>query len=121
MDEHEAAYVSRLGEAVAIQSVSAWPAHRGEILRMMEWTSAWITKLGGAASLRPNPVVEEAHGDVMVPNPPILLGTFGSDPTKRTVCVYGHLDVQAGLFFSFFFLMFPCLHLSIGVSVSKPF
>lgn len=29
-----------------------------------------------------------------VPNPPVLLATFGNDPSKRTVCVYGHLDVQ---------------------------
>lgn len=23
-----------------------------------------------------------------------MLGTLGSDPQKKTVCVYGHLDVQ---------------------------
>jgi nonspecific dipeptidase len=26
--------------------------------------------------------------------PPILIGEFISDPKKKTVCVYGHLDVQ---------------------------
>ena len=29
-----------------------------------------------------------------VANPPVLLAAFGNDPAKRTVCVYGHLDVQ---------------------------
>lgn len=29
-----------------------------------------------------------------LPLPPILLGTLGNDPKKKTVCVYGHLDVQ---------------------------
>jgi acetylornithine deacetylase/succinyl-diaminopimelate desuccinylase-like protein len=29
-----------------------------------------------------------------IPLPPILLGKLGSDPQKKTVCVYGHLDVQ---------------------------
>lgn len=26
--------------------------------------------------------------------PPIILGRLGSDPGKKTVCIYGHLDVQ---------------------------
>ena len=30
----------------------------------------------------------------MIPLPPIILGHLGSDPSKKTVCVYGHLDVQ---------------------------
>lgn len=29
-----------------------------------------------------------------IPLPPILLGKLGSDPQKKTVCIYGHLDVQ---------------------------
>lgn len=30
----------------------------------------------------------------MIPLPPIILGHYGSDPAKKTVCIYGHLDVQ---------------------------
>ena len=30
----------------------------------------------------------------MIPLPPIILGHLGSDASKKTVCVYGHLDVQ---------------------------
>lgn len=29
-----------------------------------------------------------------IPLPPIILGCLGSDPGKKTVCIYGHLDVQ---------------------------
>lgn len=29
--------------------------------------------------------------------PPILLGHLGADPKKKTVLVYGHLDVQPAL------------------------
>eukprot|EP00047_Mylnosiga_fluctuans_P003869 m.231399 g.231399 ORF g.231399 m.231399 type:complete len:421 (+) comp12210_c0_seq1:393-1655(+) len=29
-----------------------------------------------------------------LPLPPIILAQFGNDPAKKTVCVYGHLDVQ---------------------------
>ena len=29
-----------------------------------------------------------------LPLPPILLGSLGSDPNKKTLLIYGHLDVQ---------------------------
>lgn len=32
-----------------------------------------------------------------LPLPPALLGTLGQDPKKKTVLVYGHLDVQPAL------------------------
>lgn len=42
-----------------------------------------------------NPVPFEDMGESgQVANPPVLLASFGNDPSKRTVCVYGHLDVQ---------------------------
>jgi nonspecific dipeptidase len=99
IDNHEEQYVDRLREAVGIQSVSAWPDKRHEIDKMMEWTKQWIEKLGGSALLKPNPVPFDDDGGegVNLKNPPILLGTFGNDPSKRTICVYGHLDVQPAL------------------------
>lgn len=30
--------------------------------------------------------------------PPVLLASLGNDPKKKTLCVYGHLDVQPALF-----------------------
>ena len=32
-----------------------------------------------------------------IPLPPVLLGQLGDDPKKKTVLVYGHLDVQPAL------------------------
>ena len=40
IDEHQKDYVQRLSDAVAIPSVSAWPEHRPEVVRMVHWTKA---------------------------------------------------------------------------------
>ncbi|GMI34928.1 hypothetical protein TrCOL_g10974 [Triparma columacea] len=98
IDYREEVYVQRLREAVAIKSVSAWPDHRPEIMKMMDWCQKWIDKLGGDSELYENPLKEQKLDDgTTIPLPPILLGQFGNDPKKKTVCVYGHLDVQPAL------------------------
>lgn len=56
---------------------------------MIEWTKAHVEKLGGKTTLVPNPAATKDRE-----LPPILLGEFLVDPKKKTVCVYGHLDVQ---------------------------
>ena len=33
-------------------------------------------------------------GSGTIPLPPILLASLGNDPNKKTLCIYGHLDVQ---------------------------
>ena len=32
-----------------------------------------------------------------IPLPPIILGSYGNDPNKKTLLVYGHLDVQPAM------------------------
>ncbi|XP_028908585.1 cytosolic non-specific dipeptidase [Ornithorhynchus anatinus] len=93
VDGQQDRYVQRLAEWVAIQSVSAWPEKRGEIRRMMEVAAAEIERLGGTTELVDNGKETLPDGS-QIPLPPILLGILGSDPQKKTVCVYGHLDVQ---------------------------
>ncbi|GMI15744.1 hypothetical protein TrLO_g10274 [Triparma laevis f. longispina] len=98
IDYREEIYVNRLREAVAIKSVSAWPDHRNEVIRMLEWTKDWTEKLGGKVELYENPCkVQQMDDGTTIPLPPIMLGSFGDDPKKKTVCVYGHLDVQPAL------------------------
>uniref|UniRef100_A0A669DX80 Cytosolic non-specific dipeptidase n=1 Tax=Oreochromis niloticus TaxID=8128 RepID=A0A669DX80_ORENI len=72
VDDHQDLYVQRLAEWVGVQSVSAWPEKRGEIKKMMEMAAKDIERLGGT----------------------VELVDVGSDPAKKTVCIYGHLDVQ---------------------------
>uniref|UniRef100_A0A8D0L0X6 Cytosolic non-specific dipeptidase n=1 Tax=Sphenodon punctatus TaxID=8508 RepID=A0A8D0L0X6_SPHPU len=83
----------RLAQWVAIQSVSAWPEKRDEIRRMMEVAAKDIVRLGGTAELMDIGKQKLPDG-TEIPLPPIILGRLGSDPQKKTVCVYGHLDVQ---------------------------
>ena len=90
VDERKAQYIERLGEAVAIPSISAeLDEHLVDIHKMIDWTKGQIDQLGGECRLIDNPV-----GTTERPLPPILLGNFPVDPKKKTVCVYGHLDVQ---------------------------
>ncbi|KAI8781280.1 cytosolic non-specific dipeptidase [Biomphalaria glabrata] len=93
IDSKAEVYVDRLREAVAIQSVSAIPEKRPEIKRMVEWAGEFLKRLGGT--------VEYADlGDQTLPDgskiplPPVLLGQLGNDHNKKTLLVYGHLDVQ---------------------------
>ncbi|XP_072460195.1 cytosolic non-specific dipeptidase [Notamacropus eugenii] len=93
IDKHQDQYIKKLAEWVAIQSISAWPEKREEINRMMEVAAANIRQLGGTTELI-DIGKQKLHDGSEIPLPPILLGTLGSDPLKKTVCVYGHLDVQ---------------------------
>ncbi|VTJ51582.1 Hypothetical predicted protein [Marmota monax] len=93
IDENQDRYIKKLANWVAIQSVSAWPEKRGEIRRMMEAAAADIQQLGGSVELVDIGKQKLPDGSE-IPLPPILLGKLGSDPRKKTVCVYGHLDVQ---------------------------
>ena len=84
--------VERLKEWVAIQSVSASPAQRPEIIRMVNFVKAEWDKLGAETTLKDIGMQKTPEGKI--PLPPILLGKLGNDPEKKTICVYGHMDVQ---------------------------
>lgn len=83
-------------EAVAIKSVSAWPDYRNEIIKMMKWAEVRLKNLGATTELADVGKQTLPDGNV-IPLPPVLLGTLGSDPKKKTVLIYGHLDVQPAL------------------------
>lgn len=94
VDKHETDIVKLLADSVAIPSVSGEKDRRPEVIRMVEWTKEHLERLGVKVESRPNPKKSQQMEGVEVPLPPILLGQYGSDPKKATVCVYGHLDVQ---------------------------
>lgn len=81
---------------VAIKSVSAWPDKRPEIVKMMQWAEIKLKELGATTELADIGEQKLSDGRV-IPLPPVLLGTLGADPQKKTVLLYGHLDVQPAL------------------------
>ncbi|EGD79924.1 CNDP dipeptidase 2 [Salpingoeca rosetta] len=85
-------YIKRLAEAVAIDSVSGEVARRPKVVEMGHWLKAWIEKLGGTVTMKD--IGKQTLEGQEVDLPPVLLGQYGTDPSKKTLCVYGHYDVQ---------------------------
>ncbi|XP_072031333.1 cytosolic non-specific dipeptidase-like isoform X1 [Amphiura filiformis] len=93
VDENEGKYIKRLADAVAVKSVSTWPETRSEVRRMVEIVAKMLTDLGGVVTLEEVGMQKQPDGSE-IPLPPVILGYLGNDPKKKTVCIYGHLDVQ---------------------------
>lgn len=56
----------------------------------------WISDCGAKCELRD--IGQQTLPDKsQIPLPPILLGSLGEDPAKKTILLYGHLDVQPAL------------------------
>ncbi|KAL3090193.1 hypothetical protein niasHS_006645 [Heterodera schachtii] len=99
IDKCKAKWIDRLAESVAIRSVSPSAEHRQEVFRMIDWTERLMTNLGIVCQKIENPLGTETMSDgTTLPLPPILFGTLGTDKNKRTLLVYGHLDVQPAAF-----------------------
>ena len=96
IDDHKEKYVETLKEAVAIKSVSGWPDHRDDTIEMVHWTAKRLKDLGVDVSIC-DVGEQELFDGKKIPLPPVILGTLGNDPNKKTVCIYGHLDVQPAL------------------------
>ncbi|XP_051879011.1 cytosolic non-specific dipeptidase-like isoform X2 [Pristis pectinata] len=66
---------------------------RSETIKMVEFVGKEIEKLGGSVELA-NIGQQTLPDGRNIPLPPVLLATLGNDPAKKTLCIYGHLDVQ---------------------------
>ncbi|MFM2374929.1 MAG: hypothetical protein RLZZ165_25 [Bacteroidota bacterium] len=76
-------FLEELLELLRIPSVSADPAHKGDVLKTAEWLRDHLLKLGLAkADLYPT----EGH--------PVVYGETEQRADRPTVMVYGHYDVQ---------------------------
>jgi len=95
IDEKQDLFVDRLRQWVEIASVSSEPDHRQDCIHMVEFCAKELEKLGATIEICPNPLGHQTLSDgSKLILPPVILGNLGNDPAKKTVCVYGHLDVQ---------------------------
>lgn len=92
VDDNAEQFVERLSAAVAIPSISADPSHRTDVFTMAAWLESQMKSLGIEVESRKNPLGKQHGTDMDLP--PILLGSYGADATKKTILVYGHYDVQ---------------------------
>lgn len=66
-----------LREAVAIKSVSAWPASRDDIGTMINWTADKLRALGVSLQLE-DIGVQKLHDGREIPLPKVILGVLGN-------------------------------------------
>ena len=78
------AWFDELAELVRIPSVSADPAHAGDVQAAADWLAAFVRRSGGEAEVVPTETQPLILGDLKASN--------GASAT--TVLVYGHVDVQ---------------------------
>jgi len=96
IDESKDHFIDDLKTAVAIKSVSAWPEARDNVVKMVEWVGQRLESFGAKVELAD--IGEQTWPDGKKTRlPPVILGTLGEDPKKKTVLIYGHLDVQPAL------------------------
>jgi acetylornithine deacetylase/succinyl-diaminopimelate desuccinylase-like protein len=78
-------WFDELAELLRIPSISADPAHAGDVLRAADWVCSFIREAGGTCD------VVDWHGQ------PLAIGEIPastSPETAPTVLCYGHFDVQ---------------------------
>ncbi|KAK0408476.1 hypothetical protein QR680_003982 [Steinernema hermaphroditum] len=93
IDANSHRFIERLRDAVAIPSVSADPERRSDVLHMIDWAAKHLEALGADCQQIPNGTQQLPDGTEIV-LPPVLFAELGKDPKKKTLLVYGHLDVQ---------------------------
>uniref|UniRef100_A0A8C5EEM7 Cytosolic non-specific dipeptidase-like n=1 Tax=Gouania willdenowi TaxID=441366 RepID=A0A8C5EEM7_GOUWI len=86
-------YVEALREWVAIESDSSNVLKRPDLHHMMEKAAQKLRLMGGMVELVDIGQQELPDGQTLA-LPKVVTAQFGSDPNKRTVCIYGHVDVQ---------------------------
>jgi acetylornithine deacetylase/succinyl-diaminopimelate desuccinylase-like protein len=76
-------FVQRLAQFVAIPSVSAQPAHAGDVRRAADWLARHLASIG-----MERVAFRSAGG------PPVVTASWAHAPGRPTLLIYGHYDVQ---------------------------
>lgn len=83
LDEHFDQHLDELKEFLRIPSISALPAHAGDVRRAAQWTADRLERIG-IEGVR----IMETGGH------PVVYGEWLKAPSRPTVLIYGHFDVQ---------------------------
>jgi len=83
LTDHQDRFVDELLDFLRIPSISALPAHAGDVARAAGWVAARLVSAG----LEHVQVIPTAGH-------PVVIGDWLHAPGKPTVMIYGHFDVQ---------------------------
>lgn len=116
IDQHQDDFIDNLRQVVEVPSISQQREFRDQTICIVElfksvsctvnpettlcltFVSFQILEARGAVcELKDLGYENNPDGGDKLALPPVLLGKLGSDPNKRTLCIYGHLDVQPAL------------------------
>jgi len=86
---HAARFRDELFDYLRIPSISAKPAHAGDVRKAAEWTLARCKAAGLTGE-----IVETGPADPEHPAHPAVIAEGPQKPGRPTVLVYGHFDVQ---------------------------
>uniref|UniRef100_A0A8C1U0M3 Zgc:114181 n=1 Tax=Cyprinus carpio TaxID=7962 RepID=A0A8C1U0M3_CYPCA len=78
---------------IAVESDSSDVTKRSDLHRMMDMTAEKLRLIGGSVEMVDVGTQALPNGS-SIALPKVVTARFGEDPSKRTVCVYGHVDVQ---------------------------
>ena len=92
IEENQQQLIGKLAAAVEIQSVSGDPSRRDQVIKMGEWLLSQLKDLGADGDKYDLGMQDIDGNDI--PLPPVIVGQYGKDPSKKTILTYGHYDVQ---------------------------
>ncbi|XP_073703004.1 beta-Ala-His dipeptidase [Garra rufa] len=93
VNSHEEEFIKTLRQWIAVESDSSDVTKRSDLHRMMDMTAEKLRLIGGSVEMVDVGMQSLPNGS-SIALPKVVTAEFGSDPSKRTVCVYGHVDVQ---------------------------
>jgi len=74
--------LEELNSFLRFPSISTQPEHATDLVSCAEWLGEKLSSIGLSASVHPTP------------GSPVVIAATPRDPSKRTVLIYGHYDVQ---------------------------
>ncbi|XP_042597776.1 cytosolic non-specific dipeptidase [Cyprinus carpio] len=93
VNSHEEEFIETLRQWIAVESDSSDVTKRSDLHRMMDMTAEKLRLIRGSVEMVDVGTQALPNGS-SIALPKVVTARFGEDPSKRTVCVYGHVDVQ---------------------------